>query len=294
MKVTFIVVWASTKIAVIFDKHDWPTRNYELEKVSLAHTKKLLKQISSIPIEKEILLMDNTGDFPSDFTCDDLIVTRSHGAWTDEEAMQNTHLFTNVADKFESPGYKTCAATTCSLAFQHGVELATGDYIIMQHNDTSYLFDYYDKSIVITDAIDLLEKNNYEYITIDKKPIKNRDYAEWNDKIEYYADCYWFLCKADFYKKHNIWVDWGRGDTNHLATITCVTKNLPFLHLPFFYEGSDITIPNDTHNKLKEFYKEYPEFKQTDLNIHLLNDIPFIKHYKGGTTLSSFLKKKDR
>ena len=68
---------------------------------------------------------------------------------------------------------------------------------------------------LIKDAVSTLEENNYEYITIDKRPLKDATFKGMN----YFADCYWFLCRKDFYTKHNIWVDWCRGDNNHLATI---------------------------------------------------------------------------
>ena len=287
MKVSFIVVYTSTKTMCIFDKIQWPTPNIELDVEILSNTLFLLNQISTIPIEKEILLMDNTGDFPEDFYCDDLKVIKTIGSWNEDEFSQNIFIFDNVKDNVPKLLSKHNQASTCSLAYQHGVSLATGDYIIMQHNDTKYLFDYYDKKSVITDAIQLLEKNNYEYITVDKKPIKQRDFPEWNDKLEYFADCYWFLCKSDFYKKHNIWVDWIRGDSNHLSTITCVNKGLKFLHLPLFYEGTAID-----YQCIKEYNEKYPEFKKDSKNYHLLNDIPFLIHFKGGTGLRSFIVKK--
>jgi hypothetical protein len=291
MKVTFIVVYSSTEPNTIYDPKSWPHRDRELEDVILEGTLSLLNQISTIPIDKEILLMDNSGDFPDDFHCDDLKVVKAYGSWSDIEMSENKFIFDSIDDIIPDKMSNSNATTSTSLAFQHGVILSTGDYIIMQHNDTEYLFDYYDKAEVILDAIELLEKNNYEYITIDKKRIKNKDYIEWNDKIEYYADCYWFLCKSDFYKKHNIWVDWTRGDTNHLSTITCVNKGLKFLHLPFFYEGDEILIENDTKQKLIEFNSNYPELKTTGKNYHLLNDIPFLAHCKGGTGLRRFLRK---
>ena len=99
--------------------------------------------------------------------------------------------------------------------------------LVLQHNDTLYIENYLEKQIK------LLEKENYEYITIDKKPPKKVS----PNGYDYFADCYWFLCRKDFYSKHNIWVDWIRGDNNHFKTITCEDKGLKYLHLEGFFEN---------------------------------------------------------
>ena len=63
MKVSFIICYSSTKPMTIFDPSSWKKRNSELEEKILLSTNNLIKQILTIPIDKEILLMDNSGDF---------------------------------------------------------------------------------------------------------------------------------------------------------------------------------------------------------------------------------------
>ena len=118
-----------------------------------------------------------------------------------------------------------------------------------------------------------------EKITIDKKPPKGVSPKGY----DYFADCYWFLCRGDFYSKHNIWVDWIRGDNNHLATITCYDKGLKYLHLPGFYETKE--------TNRKKFLKQH-NFNLNVGNLHTFNDKPFLIHRKGGTGLYRILEGK--
>lgn len=285
MKISFIVCYSSTKPMTVFDSKSWPVRDSNLDQIVSQSTNKLIKQILEIPVEKEVLLMDNSGDFITDIIDKDLTVIKTHGSWTDSEFKENLHLFENIKDRIVTTFKSNDQAQTTALAYNHGINIATGDYIILQHNDTQYLFNEYPKDKVLPDAIKLLEDNNYEYLSIDKKPSK-----ETSPKgIDYFADCYWFLCRGDFYKKHNCWVDWGRGDNNHLATIRCYEKKLPYLHLPGFYEGH--YKPEGEEFK-KQIKLKYPQFNNTSRNIHTLNDIPFLIHCKGGTGLKNFIKRK--
>lgn len=287
MKVSFILTHSTTRHATIYDKSSWPERDYTLEKNIAANTNFLIGQLLSIPIEKEILVMDNTGDFVCEYTDPCLHIVKSFAYIFETTGLVDLEKFKFVKDKI-SLTLDTSNATECaSMAFNHGLTLATGDYIVMQHNDTRYLFDYYPKETVIYDAITLLEENSFEYITVDAKTVKNRGYDLWREDIKYYTDCYWFLCKADFYKKHEIWVDWTRGDTNHLATITCIHKNLPFLHLPGHYEGPEIRKMFNTQEWIDEESKKYPNLYKIPGRIHNLNNIPFLYHAKGGTGLKS-------
>ena len=62
MKVSFVIVTSSTKDFVKYDPN-WKERDYELEEAIDAHTNSLLKQILLIPVDKEVILVDNTNDF---------------------------------------------------------------------------------------------------------------------------------------------------------------------------------------------------------------------------------------
>ena len=276
MKISFILVYSSIKNMILMDPNCWSSKDSYYTKTILQFTKKILKQIDSLDINKEIILLDNTGDFPNDFSLPSLKVVPSIGAWNKKEREDNKHLFDNIKDRIDvfKKGIKgSSQAELTALGFEHGLTIASGDYFILQHNDTFYLDEYYKTEKLIKDVVNTLKENNYEYITIDKKPPKETS-PKGND---FFADCYWFLCRKDFYTKHNIWIDWCRGDNNHLATITCNNKNLKYLHLPGFYE---------TFEDKKNYYKEqYPDLVG---NVHFLNKTPFITHMKGGTGLKRY------
>lgn len=302
MKVSFIIVYSQT-----FDKE---YRSEDFTKKIKIVTNKLISQIESIPIEKEIILMDNDGDFTPFDDFKNLKIIKSIGSYLD--SYENLKYFIddniewlsnikdiNLNDNSVKWFFSTMnEAVMTAIAFQHGIHQVNGDYIILQHNDTEYLFNYYSENEIIHDVINYLEDNNLEYITIDKKRIKNTDYTEFTDKIEYYADCYWFLCRSDFYSKHGIWVDWIRGDNNHLATVHCVNNGLKFEHLPGYYEMSTDEYKQEYTEYLNTMFDKYPDLKMkvrlddNRKNLHSFDGVPFLLHYKGGTTLRKISKMK--
>jgi hypothetical protein len=286
MKFSFIIVYASTKHFIQFDPISWKSRDYELEEKITYHTNKLLTQIQSIPIEKEILLMDQTNDFKRDGSMEDLQIIPSYQYYLETNNIDNFKIDLFIGDEYlDRTNIKKGDHTTgASMAYNHGLSLSSGDYIIFQHNDTYYDFDESNKETLFYEFVQYMEDNDYQYLTIDKKPIKNRDYREWNDKIEYYADCYWFMCKPSFYYDNKIWVDWGRGDTNHLATIFCVNNNLKFKHFPGFYEYNK--------EECKYWWWKLQEGNR-QVHTHIFKEKIFIYHYKGGTGLSSLKRKID-
>ena len=297
MKVSFIICYSSTWPMTKFDKKCWPQPDSELDKKILIQTNNLISQINTIPIKKEIILIDNSGDFISPHNHKNLKILEGFGAlWKKYNGsvkgvkgeLTGQLNILNISDKIEYDITKNDQAQITSLAYNQGIVAATGDYIIMQHNDTKYLFDTYSKETVIWDALKMLMENNYEYLSIDKKRVKNKDFKEYNSKVEYCADCYWFLCKREFFSKHHIWVDWNRGDDNHLATYTCENKNLKYKHLPGFYEGSD-----NVENKFwNEYFRYRYNYETNGIRFHLLYNKPFIAHVKGGTGLKK-LKRDD-
>jgi len=269
MKVSYILVWSDTNTMSRNDSNHYSV-NEQDNKVLLKHTLFLIEQILELN-PHEILIMDNEGNFPKHHD-DKVRVISSYQSvgYLDGERPKWLDKI-NIEDYNEDSKFH--AAKSTAMAYNHGLTLVSGDYLILQHNDTKYLFENYSSKKIIKDAIELLEDKNYEYITIDKKPPKLKEY----EKYEYFADCYWFLCRKDFYTKHNIWVDWIRGDNNHLATITCKDKGLKYLHLPGYFE-------NYEHNRA-EFNNKY--FFETNVgNVHVLKDKPFLLHRKGGTGLN--------
>ena len=288
MKVSYIIVWANTNSLVKMNPTDYPNKNIDVDNALLKHTLFLIDQLLQLQ-PHEILVMDNEGNFPKqdnplirvipsfqtfDFASEDY----QDPYWIHELGLLDYKGMYIPRKGGNKPHIKKLNhAMVCAMAYNHGIVEATGDYLVLQHNDTEYLFDRYSEKEVIHDAINLLERENYEYITVDKKPPKgNSPYG-----YDYFADCYWFLCRGDFYQKHRIWVDWARGDNNHLATIMCEKKGLKYLHLPGFYETKE-------HLK-KEFFEKYDI--KTPGNLHILNDKPFLHHMKGGTGLYNILKR---
>jgi hypothetical protein len=91
------------------------------------------------------------------------------------------------------------------------------------------------------------------------------------------------MCKPSFYYDNNLWVDWIRGDCNHLSTIFCVNNNLNFEHLPGYFEigGDERTYWSEKLN-VDPFHEPNP---------HIWKDNVFIYHLQGGTGLNNFNKK---
>tara|TARA_R110001583_G_scaffold187272_1_gene348418 strand:- start:202 stop:1011 length:810 start_codon:yes stop_codon:yes gene_type:complete len=268
MKVSYILVWADTNSLNRIDPTNYET-NTKVDNVLLRHTLELIEQILEMN-PHEILIMDNEGNFPKhknplvkvipSYQSYDL--SKERPDWLDEITIEDYYEDIHM-------NHAKCLA----MAYNHGIIESSGDYLILQHNDTLYIDNFTEEQI------ELLEEENYEYITIDKKQVKFKEL----EKYEYFADCYWFLCRKDFYYKHNIWVDWIRGDNNHLATITCKDKGLKYLHLPGFY-GTKET------NK-REFFKKY-NYNTNEGRLHTFNNKPFLIHRKGGTGLHRILEEK--
>jgi len=289
MKVSFIICTSSTKDFVKYDPKSWPERDYELEECIDNHVNSLLEQICKIPVDKEIILVDNTYDFKQTFYDDCIKIVPGFGYLLENDAF-DFEKFSHISDLkmrknnkiIKNKKIKVNHTESNALSLNIGLQHVKGDYIILQHNDSSYLPSYYGSYSFIEDSIELLEQKGYEFITVDKKPDKDVTPKH----IPYFNDAYWFLCRSDFYKKHGIWVDWLRGDCNHLATITCYEKNLPYLNLPGYYESD----PMEAKAWLL-YNKKYFE-PEVETNIHYLNGKPFFEHHKGGTGLRNTLKRK--
>ena len=267
-KVSYILVWADTNSLNRIDPNYYE-KNKRVDDELLKHTLELIQQILEMnPLE--ILVMDNEGNFPKQEN--PLIrVIPSYQTYDFTKERPDWLKQINIDDYYEDKNMNH--AKCLAMAYNHGIIESSGEYLVLQHNDTLYLDNF------MEEQIELLEKENYEYITIDKKPVKFEELSDY----EYFADCYWFLCRKDFYSKHNIWVDWIRGDNNHLATITCKDKKLKYLHLPGFFENKE----HDSY----DFNKKYG-YNSKDGNVHIFNDKPFIIHRKGGTGLYRVLEEK--
>jgi len=260
MKISFIICYSSTWPMTVFDKEMHPEVDKELDKKILEQTNRLIKQILGFRnLAKEIILVDNSNDFVTDINSDHLFVIK--GAEVTEDNNQ---------------------AKITAEAYDIGIKRAKGTHLVIQHNDTQYLTDYYPPDELFVDFVKTLDDFRLEYITVDTKPSKSASQEE-----SFYADCYWFLCRADFYTKHDIKVGYLKGDNNHDATITCIKKKLKFLHLPGYYE---IGLDMNHHINLR---RNYPGLGKLSGNIHTLFNIPFLYHYKGGTGLGNLIHKHD-
>jgi hypothetical protein len=268
-KISYILVWADTNSLNRIDPNHYE-KNKKVDDELLKHTLELIQQILEMN-PHEILIMDNEGNFPKqDNPLIKVIPSYQTYDFTKERPDWLNKI--NIDDYYEDT--HMTHAKCLAMAYNHGIIESSGDYLVLQHNDTKYLPNFSMRDMLV----ELISKD-YEYITIDKKQVKLKEL----EKYEYFADCYWFLCRKEFYSKHNIWVDWMKGDNNHLATITCFDKGLKYLHLPGFY-GTNET------NKW-DFFKKY-NYNTKEGRLHTFKDKPFIIHRKGGTGLYRVLEEK--
>ena len=268
-KISYILVWADTNSLNRIDPNYYE-KNKKVDDELLKHTLELIQQILEMN-PHEILIMDNEGNFPKQ---DNPLIKVIPSYQTYDFSKERPDWLDKITiDDYYEDTHMT-HAKCLAMAYNHGIIESSGDYLVLQHNDTKYLPNFSMRDMLV----ELISKD-YEYITIDKKQVKFKEL----EKYEYFADCYWFLCRKDFYSKHNIWVDWMKGDNNHLATITCFDKGLKYLHLPGFY-GTNET------NKW-DFFKKY-NYNTKEGRLHTFKDKPFIIHRKGGTGLYRVLEEK--
>ena len=208
-KVSYILVWSNTKTMHRNDPSCYDV-NEKVNKALLKQTLNLIEQILELN-PHEILIMDNEGDFPKHQNpLVKVIPSYQSVGYLDGKRPEWLDKI-NLEDYTEDNEFH--AAKSTAMAYNHGLTLTSGDYLILQHNDTKYLFDNYSSRKII-------------------------------------KDCDFFLFSCDFYYKHEIGVDGARGDNNHLATITCFDKGLKYSHLPGWFENyeSDKHYFNNTYN----------------------------------------------
>jgi hypothetical protein len=144
-----------------------------------------------------------------------------------------------------------------SLGMYLGTTFAKGKYVVCQHNDFYYHENFFKKFIKD------LEK--YAYISVDNKKVWIGSYGGFREvrdilgpdvkfspfdggyvKTELgFADCYFFMCKKEFYDDYKI--DWKYGDTNHGATIKCINENKEYLHLRPYYDNPNFPTMDGIH-----------------------------------------------
>ena len=216
-------------------------------------------------LDKEIILVDNTNSFP-DIKLPNLKIVKGLQYLTEDE------LTDDIKRKYKIDDI-TNHSMWASIAYNIGIEYAIGEYIVLQHNDIFYSED------ILSNLLNSLKTN--EYVSADSKHLTLTGYLGNKDIIDSLgidfeighenggyikqkefglADCYFFLCKKEFFNDYS--VDWGYGDTNHGATIKCLLEGKSFLHLrPFFGNNN---------------------YKTDSSNIYKFSGKDFITHLKGG------------
>lgn len=228
-----------------------------------------------IKVDKEIILVDNTHTFPN-IKMDNLKIVKGWQALSEDEIKKQPTFEKYNIDNFNNQ------TMWASMAFNVGIEHAKGDYIICQHNDIFYHNDF------ISDMISQIESESLEYISADFKKIFLSAYASNKKTLDKFlsdftvspndgafiktkklgfADCYFFMCKKEFFDDY--YIDWRYGDTNHGATIKCLENKKPFLHLEPFHDN--------------------PNFKTSTVERdYYYNGKLFITHLKGGFSEDKF------
>ncbi len=247
--------------------HNWPNQDLGY---SIYNTIQCIKNINNVlDIEKEIILVDNTNNFPN-IKIPNLKIVKGWQYLTESEIKSKKNF-----DKYKINNFKNLSMWV-SMAYNIGIENAKGDYIILQHNDIHY------HTNLIPNLIHNLEFHSYGYISADYKKLSISGYLGNKETIDNiiddiqvgyedggfiktkylgFADCYFFLCKKEFFDDYH--VDWEYGDSNHGATIKCLNKDIPFLHIGPYYDNPNFP----TKNTMRTY-----EF----------NNKNFITHLKGG------------
>ena len=257
--------------------HNWPNQDIGYY---IYNTIQCIKNINNtLDFEKEIILVDNTNNFPN-IKMPNLKIVKGWQYLSEDELKSKKNF-----NKYQIDNFKNLSMWV-SMAYNIGIENAKGDYIILQHNDIHY------HSNIIPTLISTLEKDSLEYISVDYKKLSISGYLGNKEVIDNilndieigyseggyvktkelgFADCYFFLCKKEFFDDY--FVDWKYGDSNHSATLKCLNENKKFLHLGPYYDNPNF----ETDNTTRTYY---------------YNDKKFLTHLKGGFSENKLSYKK--
>ena len=216
-------------------------------------------------LDKEIILVDNTNSFP-DIKMPNLKIVKGLQYLTEDELTDDIKIKYKIDDI-------TNHSMWASIAYNIGIEHAKGEYIVLQHNDVFY------HQNLLPNLLNSLKTN--EYVSADSKHLTLTGYLGNKDIIDSLgidfeighenggyikqkefglADCYFFLCKKEFFNDYS--VDWGYGDTNHGATIKCLLEDKNFIHMGPFYGNSN--------------------YETNSSNTYKFGGEDFVTHLKGG------------
>ena len=253
MKVSIIIPFAALTTKQTGHLDNFEETDYD---ITVLTTIEAIRNINNIlkSIDTEIILVDNTHNFPK-ITLPNLKIVKGWQGYSEEELKQQPNFEKYNINVFNN------STMWASMAYNVGIEHATGNYIICQHNDLFYHNDY------IKEMIEYLEDTKTEYISADFKkmfisgyvmnkkridsclPIAYKNNVMFSPEDGGYlktknfgvADCYFFLCKKSFFDDY--YVDWGFGDTNHGATVKCLEENKRVYHLNPFYDNPNFHTP---------------------------------------------------
>ena len=233
----------------------WGSNNYYK---MVSTTLKVIKNIQQHKFEHEIILIDNSHNWPN-ITLSNVRVVKGFQSMTTKE-LENNKWF-NLHNDTAKLSNMTLENDTmwASLGFYLGTKKAKYDTIVLQHNDVYYHTDVFD--MLVEDL------NRYAYVSVDNKKVWLSTYVNWYDnkhfskylggkkispedggyvKSEFgFADAYFFICKKEFFDDYD--VDWRYGDTNHGATIKCLDKGLKYKHLGPYYDNPNFDTPPGLH-----------------------------------------------
>ena len=259
--------------------HNWPNQDIGYY---IYNTIQCIKNINNtLDFEKEIILVDNTNNFPN-IKMPNLKIVKGWQYLSEDELKSKKNF-----NKYQIDNFKNLSMWV-SMAYNIGIENAKGDYIILQHNDIHY------HNNIIPTLISTLEKDSLEYISVDYKKLSISGYLGNKEVIDNilndieigyseggyvktkelgFADCYFFLCKKEFFNDY--FVDWKYGDSNHSATLKCLKENKKFLHLGPYYDNPNF----ETDSTIRTYY---------------YNNEKFITHLKGGFSENKLSYKKQK
>ena len=248
-RVSIIIPFASSLEEEGQFGHLWTFKETNYDNIVLS-TIEAIRNINKVlkDVDKEIILVDNTHNFPK-IKLPNLKIVKGWQGYSEEELKQQPDFEKYNINVFNN------STMWASMAYNVGIKHASGDYKICQHNDIFYHNDF------IEEMIEYMHFCKAEYISayfkklfisgyvMNKKELdalfgtahRNRmkfspeDGGYLQTKKFGVADCYFFLCKKEFFDDY--YVDWGYGDTNHGATIKCMKENKNFYHLPPFYDN---------------------------------------------------------
>lgn len=274
--ISFIIPFSCVEENVSYNLPSWtPTRKDKAVLTTIEVIRNINKVVEQ---DHEIILVDNSNNFPK-VNIPNLKIIKGLQTLNIKELKESQ--FADLID-FKNIDNQSMWA---GMAYNQGIEEASGEYIVLQHNDVFYFDNLFPQ------LIDDLKY--YRYINADNKKLSLEGYLVNRHLLEGivdkptfkpnagifvetdfgFSDAYFFIARKNFFKTYT--VDWALGDTNHGATLKCIREEAPYLHLGPFYDN-----PNTMLKEEQGIRSRIYEYKGKD----------FIMHLKGGFSEHKFTK----